>query len=224
MKKKYKIYNWSRSVRYGILIEILVTYFMSTCNVDLVYIIILNILILLIFLNTFSTVTCNDELIQISYPYRLINKNHIHKLYDIKRVTFRVVGGRDPSYKLQIVEQNKQYNYQLEICYNSGYYYRLIKFMQTYHINVIVDGTNNNSIEDLRPHEIKISHYIFITLLSSVATTFFGYFLFIRGTNGIEIIKPLIIFLLSILLFSIISVIHYYIRHKQLIKFNKHIY
>lgn len=222
MKTSYKIYNWSRSVRYGILIEILVTYLMSTCNVEFVYIIISNILILLIFLNTFSTVTCNDKLIQITYPYRLINKNHIHKLYNIKQVIFRVIGGRDPSYILQIFEQNKQYNYQLEICYNSGYYYKLIKFMQTYHVKIIVDGTDNNSIDDLRPHDIKISHYIFIIFLSSITITFFGYFLFIRKTNDIELTKILIILLLTALVCSLISVIHYYIRHKQIIKFNKH--
>lgn len=219
MKTTIQFYNWPILILMCIviLITFVLMYVIRLSTFNLLIICSIELLVLIFLSFSYKCMKfCRNEII-ISHPFfPVIDKIHI-SITAVKQIIYcKPARGTyidiytTKRYRLSDFYLNKYKTYQLIIVLlNAGY-------------NVKISGFLYNTIEDIRPRQIKISHYIFIIFLSSITITFFGYFLFIRKTNDIELTKILIILLLTALVCSLISVIHYYIRHKQIIKFNKH--
>lgn len=144
MNKHFRYFNWTIAIE-GIIIAVGLSYigFLHDCF----WAFLIGGVVLYVFMCFISNVTVNETQIDIKYPFRLLCRNKTLEINMIVKILFSNQNGKAAPEFICFYYKDTHYKVYLESWRN---YYQMLCFFRTKGIDIVIKGTENNSIEDLR--------------------------------------------------------------------------
>jgi len=133
---------------YAIILEWLCISICNVYNIHSLFIAMLGILILTIFFFLYKRLLIDDKNIVISNPLLCIEYHQI-KIVEIQQFRFFKPKSKAGSYQIEIIMYGKNIKFS-NFCVSDKKAYNILRFLKEHNVQVVVMGTENNSIEDLR--------------------------------------------------------------------------
>ena len=144
MTSRFRYLNWTIAID-GLVIAVVLSYFGFLY--DCVWIYIVGGVALYVFMCFISIVTIKENQVAIKYPFRLFFRNKTIDISNIIKILFNNQNGKAAPECIRFYCKDIHYIVYMESWRN---YYPMLFFFKSKGIDVIIKGTENNSIEDLR--------------------------------------------------------------------------
>ncbi len=147
MKNEIKIFRWTISIFLSVVSIGLFMYICLLYQLDVWIIIVVIPTIVFIGLQYIAIITFKSNTIVVKYPFRIISSKKYLDLREVLSIKYIEIGGLWSDRIMFLYKQKGKDILHLELFYN---YYELLKLLQSKGIVIEVEGTDNNTIEDLR--------------------------------------------------------------------------